>query len=789
MTSLPETMKAVVFHGPKKVAVEDRPVPKVQHPKDIIVKVHATALCGSELHVFRGHQPSSTGFIMGHEFVGTIVQAGDEVSSLNVGDKVVAPFTTSCSECFYCKLGYSSRCEHSLLFGCEKLDGGQAEYVRVPHGEGTVTKAPAEISDRAVILMADIFPTGFFGAKNAFKGLDKQRPEDAVVVVVGCGPVGLCAIVSALEYKPKHLFAVDSVPSRLALAEKLGAEPLNFADGKEKMLQRVHEVTEGRGADAVIEVVGLSPALRTAYVLLRPFGFISSIGVHNAEVGLSPSAKNLRVQMGRCPVRSIFPEALPVLAKNQEKFSFMFDKIMPLKDAVEGYELFDTMKAQKHRPSIDRCAIPSQRNRSTVPARTGASKTLNPTSERGGRRQLPSRDSTKCDDRSFSCISGPSRPRSGSKASSLVQRLSQDFESSHTPEGFMAATGEIASTFIAQHAKRDAQTAPESRTQTSSPSPATELKTDTASDNTIVAPPPREKENSFVFNKHTEPFGNGYHFPPKYSKTESTKQGLASFWKFFTTPMGFFWTIYGLNVVAWGGMLFLLLLNAAPAMCHPSCDDIDSPRRKWVEWDSQILTVLFCVTAFGLAPWRFRDWYYLLKYRVKGNRDGLRRLAGIHRSWYRLPGTQDLPVDIGPDNIPDTLSRDLVPIPENSMPDAPRTGTRAPATAGWKLDFLIWSMVTNTFAQCGLCGVMWGMNRYDRPSWVTGFLVAIACLIAIFGGLVQFFEGKKVKSIEGVPLKERDHEKLAQDKELGIPHYNNIKDKKPKEKKVQDPEK
>lgn len=368
---------------------------------------------------------------------------------------------------------------------------------------------------------------------------------------------------------------------------------------------------------------------------------------------------------------------------------------------------------------------------------------------------------------------GPPRQRSGSKASSLVRRLSQEFETSRAPEGFMAATGDIASTLVAQHTQRDGQHA--------------EM-TDTSSDNTIIAPPmPAEKDKAKAFG-YTEPFENGYHFPPKYSKMEATRQSLASFWKFFITPMGCFWTIYGLNVVAWGGMLFLLLLNAAPAMCYPSCDDIESPRRKWVEWDSQILTGLFCVTAFGLAPWRFRDWYYLLKLRVKGNQDALRKLAGINRSWFRLQGTQDLPVNIGPDNLPDTVPRHLVPLPESAMPDAPRTGTRAPATAVWKLDFVIWSMVLNTFAQCALCGVMWGMNRFDRPSWVTGFLVAVACLIAIFGGLAMFFEGKKVKSIEGVPCNDRDLEKLAQDKELGIPHYNNIKDKKPKQKK-QDPEK
>ncbi|KAH6849803.1 dehydrogenase-like protein [Chaetomium sp. MPI-CAGE-AT-0009] len=355
MSDLPATMKAVVFHGPKHVAVEERPVPKLQDPKDIIVKVQSTALCGSELHTYRGREPSPTGFIMGHEFVGTVVQAGSEVQSVSVGDKVVTPFTVSCKTCFYCLHGASSRCAHSQLFGSPQLDGGQAEYVRVPHADGSVVRAPREMADdRALILMADIFPTGFFGARSAFDMLRAQQlpAGEATVVVVGCGPVGLCAIVSALEYAPRKVFAVDSVPARLEVARGLGAEPLNFAGegGKEAMVERVKAVTEGRGADAVIEVVGLSPALRTAFDLIRPFGVISSIGVHSDEIpwdGNEAYNKNVRVQMGRCPVRSIFPEALPVLVKNQEKFSFMFDKIMPLSEAVEGYDLFDQMKVQK----------------------------------------------------------------------------------------------------------------------------------------------------------------------------------------------------------------------------------------------------------------------------------------------------------------------------------------------------------------------------------------------------------------------------------------------------------
>jgi threonine dehydrogenase-like Zn-dependent dehydrogenase len=207
-----------------------------------------------------------------------------------VGDKIVSPFTTSCQSCFYCKLGFSSRCTSSLLFGTAALDGGQAEFVRIPHADGTVMKAPSNINDKALVLMADIFPTGFFGANNGFRQLERDgmKAGEQVAVVIGCGPVGLCAVIAALEWKPKHLFAVDSVDSRLEQARKLGAEPLNFMTDKEGMMKRIKEVTDGRGADVVVEVVGLSPALKTAFDLLRPWGVISSIGVHNGEVGFLP---------------------------------------------------------------------------------------------------------------------------------------------------------------------------------------------------------------------------------------------------------------------------------------------------------------------------------------------------------------------------------------------------------------------------------------------------------------------------------------------------------------------
>ncbi|KAG5926077.1 hypothetical protein E4U53_003167 [Claviceps sorghi] len=237
-------MKAVVFEGPYRVSVQERPVPEILDSGDAIVKVEATALCGSELHVFRGHQKSAPGFIMGHEFTGTVCQVGSGVRTLQIGDRIVSPFTVSC----------------------------------------TSVKAPKTISDQALLLMADIFPTGYFGVKSALQLSTAVDVAQSTIVVIGCGPVGLCAIAAASSLNPQHLFAVDAVDSRLDVARRLGAEPLNFKQDADEMRKRVMEATHGRGADIVVEVVGLSPALRTAFELVRPFGVISSIGVHNAEV-------------------------------------------------------------------------------------------------------------------------------------------------------------------------------------------------------------------------------------------------------------------------------------------------------------------------------------------------------------------------------------------------------------------------------------------------------------------------------------------------------------------------
>ncbi|MCJ1313209.1 hypothetical protein MMC25_006886 [Agyrium rufum] len=278
-------------------------------------------------------------------------------------------------------------------------------------------------------------------------------------------------------------------------------------------------------------------------------------------------------------------------------------------------------------------------------------------------------------------------------------------------------------------------------------------------------------------------YPNGYKFPPKHTWGEATVIGLRAMWRFTLTPLGFAVVVYGLNVVAWGGMLFLLLCGAAPAMCYPAalhgvkdCNNIGAPRRIWIETTSQILNSLFCVTGFGLAPWRFRDLYYLLRWRIQKKHSALRILAGYNRSWFRLAGSEKLPMKKvmmdGKSGEVELVYRDgkydmSLPLPLSASPDPPLTGMRAPPTAPWKLDYVIWAFVWNTLLQVVLSFFMWHYNRYTRPSWSTGLFVAMACIIAGMGGFMGFQEGKKVKKVEGVPVSveemvrdiERDNEK------------------------------
>ncbi|TVY44534.1 hypothetical protein LOCC1_G004753 [Lachnellula occidentalis] len=223
----------------------------------------------------------------------------------------------------------------------------------------------------------------------------------------------------------------------------------------------------------------------------------------------------------------------------------------------------------------------------------------------------------------------------------------------------------------------------------------------------------------------------------KHSWGETILHGLNAAWKFLCTPTGFVMAIYGLNIVAWGAMLFFLLLDAAPAMDHPNKDSNDSPRKKWLEIDSQILNALFCVTGFGLAPWRFRDLYWLIQARLK-NRYAMGRLNQQNKSWFRPPAW----FEEGEEQVEDVFPKRIT-----------FTGEVAPPTSLWKLSFVIWMMVANTLLQAVLASFMWAYNRINRPSWATGTFIALGCGVSMGAGVMMWWEGRKVKKIEGPVIK------------------------------------
>ncbi|KAE8381301.1 hypothetical protein BDV26DRAFT_278877 [Aspergillus bertholletiae] len=222
-----------------------------------------------------------------------------------------------------------------------------------------------------------------------------------------------------------------------------------------------------------------------------------------------------------------------------------------------------------------------------------------------------------------------------------------------------------------------------------------------------------------------------------YPMNHSYDRSSNSFWEttgrpfvhWMFTPIGFLTTIYGLNIVAWGGMLFLLMCNAAPAMCHPDCDSLDSSRKIWIEIDSQILNALFCVTGFGLAPWRIRDLYFWRLWRLsrsqRNRQRGLDRLADIHSSWF-----------VRPQEATDML-------PTASL--AKLGMAHVPLTALWKMDVVVWGNMLNTVFQVCLALCMWTMNRVNRPSWTTGLFVCLACLVVGIAGVVTWFEQRRVR--------------------------------------------
>jgi threonine dehydrogenase-like Zn-dependent dehydrogenase len=335
-------MKAVTFQAVEVLAYEDVADSELRRPDDALVDVSAAGICGSDLHPYFGRERGlDAGTVMGHEFVGRVAEVGPEVRELAVGERVVAPFTTNCGACFYCRSGLTARCERGELFGWVEggrgLHGGQAERVRVPLADSTLVRVPDELEDDAVALLAgDVLSTARFGAELA------GVAGGELVVVVGCGPVGLLAVRAALERGAREVVAVDLVRGRLDLAERFGATSVHLEE--DDPAAAVAERSEGRGADRAIEAVGTPQATRVAVDLIRPGGSLAALGVHTeAHLAIPPGEiydRNLTYAGGRCPARRLLPGSLQLAIREASLLSELISHRLPLAQALDGYRMF-----------------------------------------------------------------------------------------------------------------------------------------------------------------------------------------------------------------------------------------------------------------------------------------------------------------------------------------------------------------------------------------------------------------------------------------------------------------
>ena len=335
-------MQALTFGGIETILHLTVPDPVILQPDDAIVQITMAGICGSDLHVYHGRETGlDEGTVMGHELVGIVVEKGNGVKKFHKGSRVLSPFTTSCGECYYCLIGLTCRCEKGNLFGWvqhgQGLHGAQANYIRVPMADSTLISLSNDLSEEKGLLLGDIFSTGYFCADNA--GIN----ENGVYVVIGCGPVGLMTVVAAKHLNAGKLFAIDYIPERLEQAKEFGAVPLNpkLINVKEQILS----ATNGRGADAVMEVVGSPDALRLAIDLVRPGGTISSVGVHSAKsFSFSPGEaydKNLVYKIGRCPAHYYAEKLLREEIVQRYAIENIITHRFALTDGARAYDMFD----------------------------------------------------------------------------------------------------------------------------------------------------------------------------------------------------------------------------------------------------------------------------------------------------------------------------------------------------------------------------------------------------------------------------------------------------------------
>jgi alcohol dehydrogenase len=329
-------MKALVYHGPGKLALEDKPMPIITAPTDAIVKITKTTICGTDLHIMKGDVPTVTdGRILGHEGVGIIEQIGASVSSFSVGDRILISCISSCGKCTNCKKGMYSHCENGggWVLG-NLIDGTQAEYVRIPFADNSLYRIPAGADEEALVMLSDILPTGFeCGVLNG-----QVKPGDTVAIIGG-GPIGLAALLTAQFYAPAEIIMVDIDDNRLDVSKRFGAtQVVNNSDGK--AVEKVMALTDNRGVDVAIEAIGISSSFDICQGVVTAGGHIANIGVHGKPVQLNLDklwAHNITLT-----TRLVDTVTTPMLLK-----TVMSGKIQPNQLITHHFALNDVMQAYK----------------------------------------------------------------------------------------------------------------------------------------------------------------------------------------------------------------------------------------------------------------------------------------------------------------------------------------------------------------------------------------------------------------------------------------------------------
>ena len=331
-------MQALVYHGPGEKEWESKSDPTIEQPTDAIVEIDTTTICGTDLHILKGDVPAVTdGRILGHEAVGTVVETGSGVEDIQQDDKVLVSCISACGRCKYCRRGLQSQCLSGggWILG-HLVDGTQAEYVRTPFADTSLYKVPEGLSDEQVLFLADILPTGFeIGVLNG-----GVKPGDTVVVV-GAGPVGLAAIITAKLYGPGRIVAVDLDNSRLERAQEFGAD-VTINNSSENAVERVQEMTDGLGADVVMEAVGVPATFELCTELVCPGGRVANIGVHGEPATLHLETlwiKSITITTGLVDTYSTLT-LLKLVAEGRLDPTGLTTHRFELNEIMEAYDVF-----------------------------------------------------------------------------------------------------------------------------------------------------------------------------------------------------------------------------------------------------------------------------------------------------------------------------------------------------------------------------------------------------------------------------------------------------------------